>query len=292
MIRVLSLGAGVQSSTLLLMSCQGELPKLDAAIFADTQWEPATVYSWLEFLKRQASAAGIPLHVVTAGNLRQDALDFMTMRVSGDGKRHASMPLYVRNKPGAPNKKGVRGIIRRQCTGSYKIDMIERCIRREILGLAPGQRAPNDAVEQWIGISADEPQRAGKLPSHWQRYRYPLMDDLDSPKKDTLFGRGYDRQDCLDWMERNGYPRPPRSACIGCPFHSDDEWRALTPEEFEDACQFDEEMRQRDAASAACKGMLVGTPYLHSSLVPLRMVKFGAVKEGIKDSECQGMCGV
>ena len=35
---VLSLGAGVQSTTVLLMSCLGELPKLDAAVFADTQW--------------------------------------------------------------------------------------------------------------------------------------------------------------------------------------------------------------------------------------------------------------
>ena len=35
-LNVLSLGAGVQSSTLLLMSCRGVLPKLDAAIFADT----------------------------------------------------------------------------------------------------------------------------------------------------------------------------------------------------------------------------------------------------------------
>ena len=40
--RVLSLGAGVQSSTLLLMACHGEL-ELDAAIFADTQWEPQWV---------------------------------------------------------------------------------------------------------------------------------------------------------------------------------------------------------------------------------------------------------
>ena len=230
MIRVLSLGAGVQSST-LLMSCRGVLPKLDAAVFADTQWEPKAVYTWLEFLREEASRAGIPVHVVTAGNLRDDALMFLQQRVLADGKRHASMPIFVRNLAGS------RGLIRRQCTGSYKIDMIERCIRRDILGMQPGQRDPDNAVEQWIGISSDEIQRAGKRASHWQSYRYPLIDDLTSPRKDTLFG--YDRQDCVDWLRDNGYGPAPRSACIGCPFHSDEEWAALTPDEFEDACQFD-----------------------------------------------------
>lgn len=39
-LKVLSLGAGVQSTTVLLMSWAGELPPLDCAIFADTGWEP------------------------------------------------------------------------------------------------------------------------------------------------------------------------------------------------------------------------------------------------------------
>ena len=71
--RILSLGAGVQSSTLLLMAVHGEL-ELDRAIFADTQWEPAAVYSWLETLVPLAERAGIPVVIVTAGNLRDDAV--------------------------------------------------------------------------------------------------------------------------------------------------------------------------------------------------------------------------
>jgi hypothetical protein len=62
--RVLSLGAGVQSSVLLLMSCRGVLPRLDHAVFADTGWEPAGVYAHLDWLRGEAEAAGIPLHVV------------------------------------------------------------------------------------------------------------------------------------------------------------------------------------------------------------------------------------
>jgi hypothetical protein len=34
-LRVLSLGASVQSTSLLLLAAEGRLPKLDAAIFAD-----------------------------------------------------------------------------------------------------------------------------------------------------------------------------------------------------------------------------------------------------------------
>lgn len=34
--RILSLGAGVQSSALLILAARGDLPRLDAAIFSDT----------------------------------------------------------------------------------------------------------------------------------------------------------------------------------------------------------------------------------------------------------------
>jgi len=49
MINVLSLGAGVQSSTMALMAAKGEItPMPDCAIFADTQAEPQSVYdSWI-----------------------------------------------------------------------------------------------------------------------------------------------------------------------------------------------------------------------------------------------------
>ena len=49
--RVLSLGAGVQSTALLLMMIHGEIPKADAVIFSDTGWEPAAVYKHLEKLE-------------------------------------------------------------------------------------------------------------------------------------------------------------------------------------------------------------------------------------------------
>jgi 3'-phosphoadenosine 5'-phosphosulfate sulfotransferase (PAPS reductase)/FAD synthetase len=124
--RVLSLGAGVQSSTLLLMACEGE-EQIDAAVFADTGWEPAAVYKHLDWLESQAQAAGIPLHRVSEGDIRSDALD-------ASHGRFASMPLYQQNAD------GTRGMARRQCTSEYKLKPIRRQVK--VLGATPGTRGP------------------------------------------------------------------------------------------------------------------------------------------------------
>ena len=68
MLTLLSLGAGVQSSTLALMAACGEIsPMPDGAIFADTQSEPAAVYTYLDWLERQLP---FPVYRVTAGSLK------------------------------------------------------------------------------------------------------------------------------------------------------------------------------------------------------------------------------
>lgn len=71
-IHVISLGAGVQSSTMALMYAIGELSPMPAcAIFADTQDEPQEVYEWLNWLERQLP---FPTFRVTAGRLSDSAL--------------------------------------------------------------------------------------------------------------------------------------------------------------------------------------------------------------------------
>src|ERR1700716_1219223 len=66
---ILSLGAGVQSSTLALMSVGGFLPasfsRPVAAVFADTGWEPAAVYAHLRRLIDLVGKA-LPVYVVRA----------------------------------------------------------------------------------------------------------------------------------------------------------------------------------------------------------------------------------
>ena len=71
MMEVLNLGAGVQSSTILLMSLRGELPRIDYAVFADTGWEPPAVYRQFERLQALASEAGVRVERVAIGNIRR-----------------------------------------------------------------------------------------------------------------------------------------------------------------------------------------------------------------------------
>lgn len=90
-LRVLSLGAGVQSTTLLMLAAEGKLPKLDAAVFADTGWEPAAVYEHLDRLESEvAGPAGIPIYRVSNGNIRDDVLNPNKMR---------SIPAYTASQP-------------------------------------------------------------------------------------------------------------------------------------------------------------------------------------------------
>ena len=68
-IHIISLGAGVQSSTMALMAACGEItPMPVAAIFADTQNEPKSVYVWLDWLEKQLP---FPVNLVTQGNLAE-----------------------------------------------------------------------------------------------------------------------------------------------------------------------------------------------------------------------------
>jgi hypothetical protein len=291
---ILSFGAGVQSTTILLMSCEGLLPKLDHAIFADTQWEPAAVYRHLEWCKEHAARHGIEIAVRTAGNLREDLLSFWWQRKSADGKRHASIPAFIKNPDGS------KGIVRRQCTSEYKIDVIERYVRGEILFLKHRQRWPKTLVcRQWLGISCDEMQRMKRSMRPAVVYWHPLIEAevLQHTPPGRLIPRGFTRADCLAWIESHGYPRPPRSACIGCPFRRKVEWQSLTAEEFADACEVDRLIRrneQQRLADEGREGELVGEPYLHSSLVPLSEADLGRDDLDYTgfENECAVVCGV
>ena len=61
-LRILSLGAGVQSSTLALKIKHGEIPMVDAAIFADVKGEPKAVYTCLDWLEKQLNYPVFSMH--------------------------------------------------------------------------------------------------------------------------------------------------------------------------------------------------------------------------------------
>lgn len=266
--RFLSLGAGVQSSALYLMAVHGEFPEPpEAAIFADTQWEPRAVYDWLEQLRRigeDLAALGgprIPIWSVTAGNIRNDALA---------GDRFATMPLRVRSK-------GEDGRLRRQCTREYKVAPISKRIRAK-LGVEPRYKV-REEVELWMGISLDEVQRMKPNRFKWLVNRWPLIE------------REMDRRRCEAWLVDHGYPIPPKSACIGCPYTDDRRWREMKenrPEEWADAVDFDARIRQLPR--------IKGEVFIHRSLRPLPIVDLSTQEDhGQLDAfteECEGLCGV
>jgi len=249
----ISLGAGVQSSTMALMAAHGEIePMPDCAIFADTGWEPAAVYRHLDWLERQLP---FPVHRVSGGNLRTAAME----KRNANGHSFDIVPWHVDG-----------GMGRRQCTKDYKL----RPIQRKVVELLGGR--PNGGAQMWIGISRDEIVRC--KPS-WVQYmvnRWPLIE------------RDMKRHDCLRWLERHGYPQPPKSACIGCPYHSNEQWRTLSPDEFADAVEVDRAIR----VSANGKRQ----QFMHRSLQPLDEVDLSTPTDwGQLDlflNECEGMCGV
>jgi hypothetical protein len=276
----LSLGAGVQSSTLALMAAHGEiLPTPSAAIFADTQAEPASVYRWLDWLEAEIQRCPHPFPVirVTKGNLAAKALD---MRVTKDGRKFSKtdIPVFTRNHNG---EKGM--IPNRSCTLDFKIAPIIRKVR-ELAGINRGQK--KITVTQWIGISWDEIQRMKDNREKWCQNRFPLIE------------LRMKRHHCLDWMMAKGYPAPPRSACVFCPFHNDTEWRRLKrdePEAFAQAVDFDKKLRAIKTSTDNFRT----TPYLHSSRKPLDEVDFtNDIDRGQMtlwqdfNVECEGMCGV
>lgn len=260
--RFLSLGAGVQSSALYLMAVEGEFgdETPEAAIFADTQWEPKGTYEWLAELERIGGNI-IPIHTVTAGNIRDLAL-------SGSG--FAAIPLNVRSSKGY-------GKLRRQCTREFKVAPVTREIRR-LLGVEKGRRV-RVPVEVWMGISLDEIQRMKPNRERWITNRWPLIE------------REFDRRKCEAWLVAHGYRVPPKSACIGCPYTDNRRWREMKdnrPDEWADAVAFD--------ASIRTLPRITGEAFVHRTLKPLPEVDLSTMEDhGQMDAfteECEGMCGV
>ena len=111
----------------------------------------------------------------------------------------------------------------------------------------------------------------------WISNVYPLID------------RRMTRWDCLVWMERQGYPAPPKSSCIGCPFHNDRQWQTIqaVPEEWDNAVTFDAHIRRLPGVRGAL--------YLHQSLRPLDQVDLRTDEErgqlSLFGNECSGYCG-
>ena len=266
MLNVISLGGGVQSSTLALMATMGLLrPMPDAA-----------VYEWLTWLK---SMLAFPVYTVRANGSIGLMRHATELRYSRNHKPYAmsAVPAYIKHPT-----SGKVGVMQRQCTNAYKIQPINR--RHRNMLKEHGVIVPSDSslfhgepqLTQWLGISSDEVTRMRDNPVPWIHNHYPLVD------------AGMSRLDCLDWMKRTFATVPPRSACTFCPFHSDREWLDLKindPKGFAEAVEF--ERRYQLTYSK----IIPGVPFLHGSTMPLTQVEFRS-KGSPWENDCTGHCGI
>lgn len=248
-----------------LMAAAGEIsPMPDAAIFADTQAEPASVYKWLDWLVMQ-----LPFDVYRVSKGDLDAVA-TTVRISRDANVYTkgAVPAFIRD-----DETGEIGLLNRQCTAQFKIQLIESEANR--------LRAKNP-VTQWIGISTDEAHRMKPSRKDYITTRWPLIE------------LGLTRTDCLEWMKAKGYPQPPRSSCVFCPYHNDREWYELKindPASFEKAVIFE----RRFAKAVSLTRKKSGGTFLHRSCIPLDQVDFSraAIEQPNNfGNECEGICGV
>ena len=265
-LRVVSFGAGVQSTVMLLMAAKGELsPMPDVAIFADTQFEPPHIYEHLNWCKtelKRLTNDRVKLEITTGGNLKRNEEQGLNVL----GQAYNTIPFFTDT-----------GLGRRQCTTDYKIRPIRKSVR-EKLGVQKHKKVPKETlVEQWIGISTDEIERVKEARDKWTINRFPLIE------------AGMSRGDCHQWFKKH-YPDRPlvKSACVACPYHNNATWREMKkdqPELWEEACAFDESIRK-----IAANGK---DQFVHSSATPLRQANLG--DEDTPElflGECDGMCGV
>ena len=246
--KIISLGWGVQSFTLAAMVALGELEPIDAAIHADTTHDSVLTYAFAKKWTPWLMERGVKVITVKA-----DDTDYIDRKY---------------NLTQIPAFTDAGGMGKRQCTTDWKIIPVRRKVR-ELSGGKP--------VEQWIGISLDEIQRANASGVQYVTNRFPLLE-----KRIT-------RLACIGWLENNGLDVPPKSACVFCPYHRLHDWRKTKafPEDWSEAVRVDEEIRH-----ISNKGL---TQFLSSAKVPLMELDLSTPEERGQINwldECSGTCWI
>ena len=264
LMKIISLGLGVQSTTMYLMSSLGHIDRADYAVFADPGAEHPETYRLLKFLQKWMvrNSNGIPI-ITKKKSLYTDLLN----QTNSSGQRFSSIPAFTNSEQGG-------GMLRRQCTREYKIDVVIKAVR-ELYGLKPHKRMP--MTEFWLGITLDEIMRMKDSQLPRVTNVYPLIE------------KRLRRSDCLKWLDSYGFPQPVKSACFFCPYQADSQWKRLKqrhPDTFKKAIQVDNTIR--DSSKKGVREPI----FLHRTRKPLDEVDFESQLD-LFDSNCDGgYCGL
>ena len=262
-LKIISLGMGVQSTAVYLMSSMGHrLPRADYAVFADPQAEHYKTYDMLEWLlKWQKDNDGIEIVVNRDRNIMKDILKGQ----NSQGHRWASIPAHAEHG----------GIVRRQCTNEYKIVPVVQTARK-LHGIKKFKHMK--PTEMWLGISTDEIERMKESRLHNIKYFYPLIYHMIS------------RNDCIQFFKDNNFPVPVKSSCVFCPYHSNKFWKELYKEggeAWEKSVLVDRTIR--DLSQKGIDNKL----FLHSSKQALEDIDFTDDQlELFEGYDCEGYCGL
>jgi len=259
-LKVISLGLGVQSTAVYLMSSIGDkLPRADYAVFADPGAEHYKTYEILEWLLCwQKENNGIPIIINRDKNLHEDIINKIPK-----GERVASIPAFSKNND---------GLLMRQCTSEYKIQPVVRTSRK-LHNLKPRQRML--PTEMWLGISTDEIERMKESTLHNIKYFYPLIYHRIS------------RNDCIKFFKDNDFPIPVKSSCVFCPYHSNKFWKEMKEDEktWNIILDVDKTIRNNKR--------LKESQYLHRSCKPINEIDFEDNQlEMFEGFDCEGYCGL
>jgi hypothetical protein len=213
-IQAFSSGGGTQSSCIAAMICLGDLPKPDYAAIVDTHYEADSTWRYMdEFVYPALKSVGVEL-------VRVPSKEYATVGLYG-GKNKDTLLI-----PAWTTESGEVGKLPTLCSNEWKVRVFQRWLRENGV----------KGADIWIGYSIDEKKRIRAQQGPWQ-HRWPLIE------------KRLRRQDSINYVERMGWPTPPRSACWMCPNMNDlerKEQKENEPEDFKKAVLFEKAIQKED----------------------------------------------
>ena len=195
------------------MILDGQLPKPDLIVMADTSREVSTTFEYME-------------------QVVQPALKKIGMRVEIAGHDLAKVDLYAYNGdlllPVFTRQNNGIGKLPTYCSVEWKKQVVRRWLRKQGV----------ESTDVWIGISTDEAERMKDSGLKWYRHVYPLIELVP-----------INRSKCVSQISNFGWVVPHKSRCYMCPNQSIEAWKQMKQlgnGDFEKAVELENNIRQKD----------------------------------------------